>query len=147
MQNNEPFSRQSGFTLLELLIVVAILSLLVALVAPKLIGRADDAKQAVARAEIHHLEAALDLYRLDNGHYPAIDQGLAALVSKPTVGEVPTNWRDGGYLKSLPLDPWQHAYLYLFPGLHGEYDILSYGADGKVGGEKYNKDIVSWIKS
>ncbi|QWR78532.1 type II secretion system major pseudopilin GspG [Candidatus Magnetomonas plexicatena] len=135
-----------GFTLLEIIVVVFILSLLAAIVAPKIIGRTDDARIADAKIQIRNFETALKLYKLDTGFFPTTEQGLEALVVKPTVGQVPQNYREGGYLenKKIPADPWGRPYVYVSPGAHGDYDIVSYGADGVQGGEGINKDIESW---
>jgi general secretion pathway protein G len=135
-----------GFTLLEIIVVVFILSLLAAIVAPKIIGRTDDARIAEAKVQIKNFETALKLFKLDNGFYPATEQGLAALVEKPTVGQIPQKYREGGYLeqKRIPADPWGSPYIYISPGLYGDFDIVSYGADGKEGGEGKDADIKSW---
>lgn len=135
-----------GFTLLEIIVVVFILGLLAALVAPRLMGRTDDARVTEAKVQIRNFETALKLFKLDNGFYPETSQGLEALVEKPTTGRIPQNYREGGYLEQgkIPLDPWGNPYIYVSPGLHGDYDILSYGADGKEGGEGYDKDITNW---
>ncbi len=137
---------QKGFTLIEILVVVFILSLLVAIVAPRLIGRTDDAKIAAAKQQIGNFETALKLFRIDNGFYPSTDQGLDALIESPTTGKEPKRYREGGYLekKEIPDDPWGSPYLYISPGLHGDYDIICYGADGEEGGEGVNADITSW---
>lgn len=134
---------QSGFTLLELMVVAAILSLLVALVAPNILGRSDDAKVAVAKTQIRNIVSALDLYRLDNGSYPSTSQGLQALVSKPSGFPEARNWKSGGYLSSLPQDPWGNDYMYLSPGSTGKYDLLSLGSDGREGGEEDAADIAA----
>lgn len=136
--------RQRGFTLVEIMVVVAILGILAALIVPKIIGRSDDARIVAARQDVATLVAALKLYRLDNQRYPTTDQGLKALVEKPTVDPVPNNWKTGGYLDKLPKDPWGNAYQYLQPGLHGEIDIFSFGADGQPGGTGNDADIGSW---
>ncbi len=135
-----------GFTLIEIMVVIVILALLAALVGPKLIGRSDDAKIADAKVQIRNFETGLKLYKLDSGAYPATDQGLQALVAKPTTGQIPNNWRAEGYLesKSIPKDPWKNDYIYLSPGEHGDYDLCSYGADGVKGGEGNNADICNW---
>jgi general secretion pathway protein G len=134
-------NQKHGFTLVELLIVMIILGLLAALVGPKMFGKVGASKQKAAKAQISLLETALDTYRLDTGKYPATDQGLQALRVKPGGVE---NW-DGPYLaKKVPLDPWGHAYEYRYPGEHGDYEIISYGADGKSGGEGEDSDIVNW---
>ena len=139
-------SGRNGFTLLELVIVIAILSLLAAIIAPKMMGRADDAKIADAKIQIRNLETALKLYKLDNGSYPDTEQGLEALISKPATGNVPNKYREGGYLeqKKIPLDPWGNPYIYVSPGIHGDFGILSYGSDGKDGGTDKDADITNW---
>lgn len=139
-------SNNRGFTLIEIMVVIAILALLAALVAPKLIGRSDDAKVADAKVQIKNLETALKLYKLDNGVFPSTEQGLAALVEKPAVGQIPRNYKTGGYLESrkVPKDPWGNDFAYLSPGEHGDYDLYSLGADGVKGGEGINADIESW---
>jgi general secretion pathway protein G len=136
----------AGFTLLEIIVVVFILSLLVAIVAPKIIGRTDDAKIADAKVQIRNFETALKLFKLDNGFYPSTEQGLDALINKPTIGQIPAKYRDGGYLeqKKIPLDAWGNPYIYVSPGVHGDFDIISYGADGKEGGEGKDADITNW---
>lgn len=135
-----------GFTLLEIIVVVFILSLLVAIVAPKIMGRTDDAKIADAKVQIKNFETALKLFKIDNGSYPTTEQGLESLIEKPTAGQVPGKYREGGYLeqKKIPLDPWGNPYIYVSPGVHGDFDILSYGGDGKEGGEGKDADIKSW---
>jgi general secretion pathway protein G len=133
--------RQNGFTLIEILVVVMILGLLISLAAPRLIGRTDDAKVVKARADISAIEQALNLYKLDSGNYPTSDQGLEALVDEPTRGDVPRNWRQGGYMERVPLDPWDGPYLYAGDGR--SYVLRSLGADGKEGGDSYDADIDS----
>lgn len=135
-----------GFTLIEIMVVIVILAMLAALVGPKLMGRTDDAKLTDARVQIKNMETALKFYKLDNGTYPSTEQGLAALTAKPTVGVIPKNYKDGGYLESkkVPIDPWGNDYLYVSPGEHGDYDLFSYGMDGAKGGEGKNADITSW---
>lgn len=139
-------SGSEGFTLLEIIVVVFILSLLVAIVAPKIMGRTDDAKIADAKIQIKNFETALKLYKIDNGDYPTTEQGLESLFEKPTTGKIPERYREGGYLeqKKIPIDPWGNTYVYVSPGVHGDFDILSYGADSKEGGEGKNADIKSW---
>lgn len=134
-----------GFTLMELLVVLFILGLLAALVAPRLMGRADDARRTDARVQMQNFETALRLYYMDNGFYPGTAQGLQALVEKPSLAPVPGHYREGGYLKKrvLPKDPWGNPYVYLSPGERGEYDILSLGADGQEGGEGPDADITN----
>jgi general secretion pathway protein G len=138
-----PYLRQ-GFTLLEVMVVVVILGILAALVVPKIISRPDEARAIAARQDIASLMQALKLYRLDNLRYPSTEQGLAALVTRPTLAPVPPNWKPGGYLERLPRDPWGHPYQYLSPGLRGEIDVFSFGADGVAGGEGFDADIGSW---
>ncbi|TYT75767.1 type II secretion system major pseudopilin GspG [Desulfobotulus mexicanus] len=137
---------QKGFTLIEVMVVIVILGILAGWIAPKLLGRTDDARQVKAEMDIASFETALRLYRLDNGRYPTTEEGLEALVRKPDSAS--ERWREGGYLESrrIPLDPWGNAYIYLSPGIHEEYDIISYGADGVAGGEGANADITSWEK-
>ena len=135
-----------GFTLLELLVVVTILAILAAIVAPRIIGRTNDAKVSEAKVQIRDFETALKLYKLDNGFYPTSDQGLEALINAPTGDPAPKNYRQGGYMeqKKIALDPWGNPYVYICPGQHGDYDLSSLGADGKPGGTGYDADIDSW---
>lgn len=133
-----------GFTLIELLIVITIISILGALIVPKIMGRPDEARIIAAKQDIAAISQALKLYRLDNMRYPSTEQGLQALVKKPTVAPEPLNWKGNGYLERLPNDPWGHPYQYLQPGLHGEIDVMSLGADGEQGGEGNDADIGSW---
>jgi general secretion pathway protein G len=133
-----------GFTLIEVMVVVAILGILAALIVPKLVGRSDEARVVAAKQDIGTLMQSLKLYRLDNQRYPSGAQGLQALVQKPSTDPVPPNWKDGGYLDKLPNDPWGHPYQYLNPGVHGEIDVFSFGADGQPGGTGIDADIGSW---
>ncbi|OGA18581.1 MAG: type II secretion system protein GspG [Betaproteobacteria bacterium RIFCSPLOWO2_02_FULL_66_14] len=135
---------QRGFTLLEVMVVVVILGILAALVVPKIISRPDEARIIAAKQDIASLMQALKLYRLDNQRYPTTEQGLQALVTKPTAAPIPTNWKTGGYIERLPKDPWGNAYQFLNPGVHGEIDVFSYGADRAPGGEGNDADIGSW---
>ncbi|GAB4302376.1 MAG: type II secretion system major pseudopilin GspG [Desulfuromonadia bacterium] len=137
---------QRGFTLIEIMVVIVILALLAALVGPKLLGRSDDAKLTDAKVQIRNLETALKLYKLDNGIYPSTEQGLAALVTKPSTGTIPKNYKPEGYLESrqVPNDPWGNPFVYLSPGEHGDYDLCSYGADGVKGGDGKGADICNW---
>jgi general secretion pathway protein G len=139
-----PAGRPSGFTLLEVMIVVVILGILAALVVPKIISRPDEARVIAAKQDIASILQALKLYRLDNLRYPLTEQGLLALVEKPATPPIPPNWKGGGYLERLPKDPWGNPYQYLNPGLHGELDVFSFGADGVPGGEGTDADIGSW---
>ena len=136
--------RARGFTLIEIMVVVAILGILAALIVPKVIGRSDEARVVAARQDIGTLMQALKLYRLDNQRYPSTEQGLAALLAKPSAAPLPANWKTGGYLDRLPRDPWGNPYQYLQPGLHAEVDLFSFGADGQPGGTDLDADIGSW---
>lgn len=135
---------QQGFTLIEIMVVMVILGLLVAIVAPNIMGRSDQAKVTVAKTQMSNIANALDLYRLDNSHYPSTQQGLKALVSKPSGSPEPKNYNPDGYLKSVPEDPWGNPYEYISPGTEGPYDLLSYGSDGRQGGEGDASDISVW---
>jgi general secretion pathway protein G len=133
-----------GFSLIEILVVLVIMGLLVSIIAPNVLGRADEARVQKVFADFSAIETALRLYRLDNYAFPSSEQGLGALIDRPTLAPVPANWRSGGYLESLPIDPWGNPYLYLSPGQQGDYDIFSYGADGVRGGEGQNADYGNW---
>lgn len=135
---------QRGFTLLEVMVVVVILGILAALVVPKVISRPDEARVMAAKQDIASLMQALKLYRLDNQRYPVTEQGLQALAAQPTTAPFPANWKTGGYVERLPKDPWGKPYQYLNPGVHGEIDIFSLGADGMPGGDGNDADIGSW---
>lgn len=141
-RNRNRNRRARGFTLIELMVVLAIIGVLAALIVPNVIGRADDARVTAARTDVGNLMQALKLYKLDNLRYPTSEQGLQALVARPTSEPVPPNWK--AYLDKLPNDPWGRPYQYMNPGLKGEVDVLSFGADGKSGGEGHNADIGSW---
>ncbi|MCQ4328785.1 type II secretion system major pseudopilin GspG [Stutzerimonas stutzeri] len=136
--------RQRGFTLIEIMVVVVILGILAALVVPQVMNRPDQAKVTVAKGDIKAISAALDMYKLDNYSYPSTQQGLDALVEKPGGNPQPKNWNRDGYLKRVPKDPWGNEYQYLSPGTQGQFDLYSYGADGKQGGSELNTDIGSW---
>ena len=133
---------QRGFTLIELMVVLVIIGVLAALIVPNVLDRADDARVSAAKTDVNNLMQALKLYRLDNQRYPTADQGLNALVVKPTTGPATINWKP--YLDKLPNDPWGNAYQYLSPGIKAEVDVMSFGADGQLGGEGKNADIGSW---
>lgn len=137
-------ARDAGFSLLELMVVVVILSVLALVIVPRVIDRPDQARAARARADVAAIAGAVNLYRLDNFRYPTTEQGLAALVSRPTTDPVPDNWAANGYLDRLPVDPWGNPYQYLAPGVHGDFDVFTYGADAAPGGENANADIGSW---
>ena len=141
-----PFTGSKGFTLIELLVVMLILGLLAGIVGPRLFGQTDEAKITNTRVQIEHLSTALKMYKLDTGNFPTTEQGLEALVSAPQGADAPKKWREGGYLEknSVPKDPWHNDYIYISPGVHGSFDITSYGADGAPGGEGINKDINNW---
>lgn len=136
----------SGFTLIELMVVIVILGILAGLIVPRIMSRPEEARQAKARIQIESMETALKLYKLDTGSYPSTEQGLQALVEAPSVGVLPTRWREGGYLEKgkVPKDPWGNEYVYLCPGLQGDYDLMSYGADGEQGGEGKDRDVTNW---
>lgn len=136
--------RQRGFTLIEIMVVVVIMGILAALVVPSLLDRPDQARAAAARQDIRTIVQALGMYRMDNGRYPSTEQGLRALVEKPSAGNVSPNWRRT--LERLPNDPWGNAYQYLNPGVHGDIDVFSLGADGQPGGEGADADIGSWMQ-
>jgi general secretion pathway protein G len=133
---------QRGFTLIELMVVLVIIGVLAALIVPNVLDRADDARVTAAKTDVNNLMQALKLYRLDNQRYPTSEQSLQALVNKPSASPVPPNWRP--YLEKLPADPWNQPYRYLNPGVYGEVDVLSLGADGQPGGEGKNADVGSW---
>ncbi|MDP1601678.1 MAG: GspG family T2SS major pseudopilin variant LspG [Legionella sp.] len=133
---------QKGFSLIEIMVVVVILGILASIVVPKIISRPDEARAVKAKQDVLAIQNALDLYKLDNGIYPSTDQGLLALVEKPTSNPQPRDWKQ--YLKSLPKDPWGRDYLYLNPGEHGETDVFTLGADGQPGGTGIDSEIGNW---
>ncbi len=135
---------QQGFTLIEIMVVIVIIGILAALIVPKIMSRPDQARIIAAKQDIGTIVQALKLYKLDNHSYPTTEQGLDALIKKPTTPPVPSNWKSGGYLEHLPVDPWGKPYQYLNPGLHGQIDVFSFGADGAPGGEGNDADIGSW---
>lgn len=137
----------AGFTLIEIMVVIIILGLLAAIVMPRIVGETDRARYEQAKVQMRILEDSLKRYKLDNGRFPTTEQGLEALVQKPTIGVVPRSWPTGGYLDKpeIPEDPWGNKYVYISPGQHGpDYDLKSYGADGIEGGEEYDQDVESW---
>src|SRR5450631_2280591 len=144
LSNRKHGSHSHGFTLVEILVVIVILGILAALVVPRVLERPDEARVIAAKNDIAAIMQALKLYRLDNGRYPTTDQGIAALVTRPTQAPPPPNWKPNGYLERLPKDPWGNPYQYLNPGLRGEIDVFSFGADGAPGGSGFDADIGSW---
>lgn len=138
------FSPARGFTLIEVMVVIVIIGVLAAMIVPKVMGRPDEARIAAAKQDIGAIMQALKLYKLDNMRYPTTEQGLLALVRKPTAAPLPDNWKSNGYLEKLQKDPWGNPYQYLQPGLHGDIDVMSYGANREAGGEGSDADIGSW---
>ncbi len=138
--------RQSGFTLIEIMVVVVILGVLAALVVPNIMSRPDQAKVTVAQTDVKAISSALEMYRLDNGYYPSSEQGLEALVVMPSGSPEPRNWNPDGYLKKIPQDPWGNPYQYERPGSKNptSYDLYSLGADARIGGDGFNADIGNW---
>tara|TARA_R110001606_G_scaffold169449_1_gene314501 strand:- start:6521 stop:7006 length:486 start_codon:yes stop_codon:yes gene_type:complete len=136
-----PLPRDAGLSLIETLIVLVIIGLVSAMIVPKVIGRPDEARVTVARNDIAAIASALKMYRLDNRTYPSTAQGLSALVARPSGSPEPANWHPEGYLDEVPNDPWAHPYEYRSPGENGGFDLVSFGADGKIGGEGQDADI------
>ena len=143
---NRAFRSSQGFTLIELLVVLVIIGILAGYVGPRIMGHPDDAKRTMAAAQMTALETALESYKLDNGAFPSTEQGLQALIEAPSVGKLPAKWRQGGYMKKgkVPKDPWGNEYIYLSPGTHTDFDIISYGADNESGGENADADVNNW---
>ncbi len=141
-----PLRSSSGFTLIEIMVVMVILGILAGLIVPRIMDRPEEARRTKAAIQIQSIEQALKLYKLDNGQYPTTEQGLQALVEAPSVGRLARKWRDGGYLDKgkVPLDPWGNEFVYIAPGLHGDFDLMSYGPDGEPGGEGKDADINNW---
>jgi len=135
---------QRGFTLIEIMVVVVILSILAGIVMPRLLDEPEKARRTKAQTQIRSLEESLGMYKLNSGFYPSTEQTLEALVHKPESGRIPKNYKEGGYISKIPLDPWGNPYIYLCPGTHGDYDLLSYGADGEPGGEDKDADIANY---
>jgi general secretion pathway protein G len=136
--------KDEGFTLIEIMVVVIILSILAGIIIPRIAGRPEEARRTKAVVQIRQLEGALNLFKIDNGFYPSTEQGLESLVTAPTTGEAPQNFKEGGYMKKLPNDPWGYQYAYLAPGEHGDFDLISFGADGEEGGDGRDADIGNW---
>ena len=137
-------STEAGFTIIEIMAVVIILGILATIVGTRVIGTTDTARRSAVKAQIRNFENALDQYKLDNFVYPTTEQGLSALVQAPSIGTSPPRYRQGGYMKSIPKDPWGNEYVYVSPGIHAEYDLESFGADGADGGDSDGVDIESW---
>lgn len=144
--HNKKLTDTSGFTLIELMVVMVILGILASMIVPRIMDRPEEARRTKAAVDIGALSQALQLYKLDNGKYPTTDQGLQALVDPPSVGRLAKKWRKGGYLDKtkVPMDPWDYDFIYISPGLHGDFDLMSYGPDGEPGGEDLDADINSW---
>jgi len=138
--------RSDGFSLIEILVVLVIMGLLISVVAPTVLNSADDARIQKVQADFKAIETALKIYRLDNYGYPSTEQGLVALVEPSTLEPEPRNFKQGGYLEEVPMDPWGREYLYMSPGENGEVDLFSYGADGLPGGEGQNEDLGNWSR-
>jgi general secretion pathway protein G len=140
------FCSERGFTLIELMVVIVILGVLAGLIIPRIMGRPEEARRMKAQVQLESIETALKLYKLDNGSYPTTEQGLQALVEAPAAGKLARAWREGGYLEKgrVPKDPWDNEFVYLSPGVYGDYDLSSYAADGEPGGEGIDEDISSW---
>ncbi|WP_339138519.1 MAG: type II secretion system major pseudopilin GspG [Candidatus Electrothrix sp. GW3-4] len=141
-----PLRNQKGFTLIELMVVIVILGILAGMIVPRIMDRPEEARRTKAGVDIGALSQALKMYKLDNGKYPTTDQGLQALIEPPSTGKLAKNWRDGGYLDKsvVPKDPWDNDFIYICPGLHGDFDLMSYGPDNEPGGEGMDADINSW---
>lgn len=135
---------QRGFTLIEIMVVVVILGILASIVVPRLLDEPEKARRTTAATQIRSFEEALGIFKLENSFFPTTEQGLNALVEKPTVGRVPNRYKEGGYIRKIPLDPWGQQYLYLSPGVHGDFDLFSYGPDGESGGEGDDADVANW---
>jgi len=146
MHTKKRLLSQQGFTLIELMVVMVILGILAGMIVPRIMDRPEEARRTKASVDIQALEQALQLYKLDNGQYPTTEQGLQALIEAPSVGRLARKWRTGGYLDKsrVPMDPWDNDFVYISPGLHGDFDLMSYGPDGEPGGEDTDADINNW---
>lgn len=138
------FGSTSGFTLIEIMVVIIILGILVGLIVPRFMEKPERARRVKAQLQIESISTALKEYKLDSGDYPTTEQGLEALVEKPSIGKIPKKYPEKGYLPKIPKDPWDNDYIYISPGEHGDFDLISYGADGEEGGEDKNADVQSW---
>lgn len=145
-QEKSVWAGQEGFSFIELMVVVIILGILAGAIVPRYMDKTDKAKAVKAKVDIVAIETGLKMYKLDNGFYPSTEQGLLALVEKPSIDPIPKKWNEKGYFEKgkIPKDPWGNEYMYLSPGIHNDFDILSYGADGAPGGDGINRDINSW---
>ncbi len=143
-KNNRFLPKTGGFTLIEIMVVIVILGILAAVIVPKIMDRPDQARIIKTQQDIRSLQNALNLYKLDNYNFPDTDQGLEALVKQPSGSTNAKNWKSGGYIERLPKDPWKNEYQFLNPGVHGDIDIYSFGADGQPGGDGLNTDIGNW---
>lgn len=135
---------RSGITLIEMMVVIVILGILATIIFTRVSDRPEQARRTKAAVEIRQIQTALELFKLDNGFYPSTEQGLEALVTPPTTGKIPGHYPESGYLEKVPRDPWGNPYVYVCPGTHGDYDLISYGADGEAGGDGKNRDVESW---
>jgi general secretion pathway protein G len=146
MKNSRKFINRGGFTLIELMVVMVILGILATMIVPRIMDRPEEARRVKAAVDIQSIEQALKMYNLDNGGYPATEQGLQALVEPPSVGRLAKKWREGGYFDKgrVPKDPWGNEYIYISPGSHGDFDLFSYGADGEPGGDGKDADVNNW---
>ncbi len=135
---------QQGFTLIEIMVVVVILGILAGIVVPRFLDEPEKARRTKAATQIRSFEEALGMFKLDNGFFPSTEQGLKSLADKPNTGRIPGRYKAGGYVKKVPVDPWEQPYIYLSPGAHGDFDLLSYGPDGESGGEGDDADIANW---
>ncbi len=143
MWNKKALGR-SGITLIEMMVVIVILGILATIIFTRVSDRPEQARRTKAAVEIRQIQTALELFKLDNGFFPSTEQGLEALVTRPTTGKIPANYPESGYLEKVPRDPWGNPYVYVCTGAHGDYDLLSYGADGEAGGDGKNRDVESW---